>query len=116
MQEGRHSLSQVLREISHARYTKAEDLHRSIPATHDLGGLQAVMHKLVGTGVVETVAELAADIKQVPNRKAFLARQHGGNAVALDVLHGRAVLAFNLSGTEYLTHIGAAQSFGALGF
>src|SRR5208337_2946015 len=52
----------------------------------------------------------------IPDGEAFLARQHGGHAVALDVLHGRAELAVNLACAVEQNNILAGKVTRALAF
>src|SRR5229473_6549449 len=55
-----------------------------------------VSHTLCGS-VLQGGANLSCYVQQIPDREAFFARQHGGNAVALDVLHRGAELAVDLA-------------------
>ena len=48
--------------------------------------------------LLQAGANLPRNIQQIPDGEAFFARQHGGHAVALDVLHGRAELPVDLAG------------------
>ena len=66
--------------------------------------------------VIESLADLTADIEQIPDGEAFLARQHGLNAVALDVFHGGAELAVDFAGAIDQRDVGAAQIFSTLDF
>ena len=56
-----------------------------------------VSHTLCGS-VLQGGANLACYVQQIPDGEAFLTRQHSGNAVALDILHGSAELAVDLAG------------------
>ena len=61
--------------------------------------------------MIERAAHLPANIKQVPDREAFLASQHGGYAIALDVFHGGAELAVDYACAVNDREIGIAQDF-----
>jgi len=104
-----------MNKFSYARYTEAQDFDGAIPSAHDLGGFKAVMNELKRTGMIQAVAELAADIKEISDRKPFLAGEHRRNAVALHVIHCGAKLAVNFPGAIDLSDIWAAQNFGVFG-
>jgi len=72
------------------------------------------MHNSMRSQVVERAAQLPADVEKIPDRKSFFARQHGGDAVALHILHGGTELAFDHAGAEDGRNVGAAQCFRAL--
>src|ERR1700686_2485454 len=55
-----------------------------------------VSHTFCGS-VLQGGANLACYVQQIPDGETFFARQHGGNAVALDVLHRRAELAVDFA-------------------
>ena len=74
------------------------------------------MKDVVLVGVIECLANLAADVEQVPDGEAFLARQHGGNAVALDVFHGGAELAVDFSRAVDQRDVGTAEVLGGFCF
>ena len=61
-------------------------------------------------------AHLPGNIEQVPDREPLFARQHGRNAVALDVLHGGAKLGVDLAGAIEHDNVLAGQIAGALAF
>src|SRR5215472_14369393 len=65
--------------------------------------------------MTKAAAQLAADIEEVPDREAFFAGEHGGDAVALDVLHGGTELSFDFSGAINLGDIGTAENLAAFG-
>ena len=66
-------------------------------------------------GVFETAAQLPSDIEKIPNRKSLFARQHGGNAIALYIFHGRAELAFDFTCSHHVGDVRTAQNLGGLG-
>jgi hypothetical protein len=74
------------------------------------------VNEAVLLGVIEAAAQLAADIEQVPDGKSFFARQHGSDAVALDVLHGGAELAVDFRSAGYAGDVRAAQNLDAFHF
>src|SRR6266852_1041870 len=51
----------------------------------------------LGRSSIQTGADLASDIEQVPDREPFPAREHGRDTVALHVLHRGAELAIDLA-------------------
>src|SRR5579864_7444889 len=67
--QNRGKAGNVLHKIAHTGNTIAENLYGSVPAAHDFCGLEAVMDDLVRSCIIETIAELPADVEQVPNRK-----------------------------------------------
>src|ERR1700730_4002438 len=72
-----------------------------------------VSHPVRG-GLLQAGANLACYVQQIPDGEAFFARQHGGNAVALDVLHRGAELAVNLAGAVEKDNILAGEITRAL--
>src|ERR1700687_1402543 len=72
-----------------------------------------VSHILRGS-VLKAGANLTRNVEQIPDGEAFFARQHGGNAVALDVLHRGAELAVDLAGAVEKDNILAGEITGAL--
>src|SRR3984957_4919985 len=103
------------RELTRARHAKSQDFNCTVPAAHDLRGLQAIVKYLMGMCVIEAAANLPSNVEQVPNRKPFLTGQHGANTVALHILHGGAELAFDFSRAKNRHNVGAADGLGALG-
>src|SRR5579872_634577 len=115
MPNGRNCSAAVLQELSSARNAKTQNLDRPVPPAHDLRRFQAVMYEIVGAGVIQSAAQLASDIEKVPDREAFLPRQHGSDAVSLDVLHGSAELTFDFARAVDFADVGTAQNLGTLG-
>src|SRR6266446_6955057 len=74
-----------------------------------------VSHTLCGS-VLQGGANLARNVEQIPDGEAFLARQHSGNAVALDILHGSAELTVDLAGAVEKDNILAGEITRALAF
>src|SRR6267378_4469478 len=74
-----------------------------------------VSHTLRG-GLLQTGANLPRYVEQIPDGEAFFARQHSGNAVALDVLHGGAELAIDLASTVEKDNVLAGEIACALAF
>src|ERR1700758_144266 len=70
----------------------------------------------MGMSMIESQANLPADVQQVPDGKSFLPHQHGGNAVSLYVLHGGAQDLVDLTRTVELRDIRAVQSTDRIGF
>ena len=101
-------------KLAHAGDAESQNSYGSVPPAHDLGGLQTIVKYVVGVGVIEAAAHLPSDIEQVPNGKPFFARQHGGNAVALDIFHGGTELAFDFSRAGNRREVGVAQDLGGL--
>jgi len=66
--------------------------------------------------VIESLAGLTGYIEQIPDRKPFVARQHSGDAVALNVLHGSAKLLVDLFRAVELCNVWAGQWFRARDF
>ncbi len=94
----------------------AQDLHHPVPLHHDLGRLQRTMGHALRGSLLQTGANLPRNVEQIPDGEAFLARQHGSHAVALDVLHGRAELAVNLTGAVEQDNVLANELARALAF
>ena len=104
----------MLQKLPETGNSVAEDLDRSVPTTHDLGRFQTVMNNLMGSRMIQSGAQLASDIEQVPDRESFVARQHGRNAISLDVFHRRAELAINDARADHRAEIRTAQDLDAL--
>ena len=81
-----------------ARNAEAQNLYNAIPLHHDLRRFKAIMKNFSYVRVVKPLAGLSGDILQIPDGKSFFTGQHGGDAVALHVFHGRAQVAVNFSG------------------
>ena len=65
-----------------------------------------------GVRMVQSLADLTADIQQIPDGKPFLARQHGCNTVALHILHGSAEQAIDFPGAIKQCDILTVKGFG----
>src|SRR3979490_3412386 len=74
-----------------------------------------VSHILRGS-VLKAGANLARYVEQIPDGEPFFARQHSGNAVALDVLHRGTELAINLTSAVEMDDILAGEITRALAF
>src|ERR1700681_3597906 len=74
-----------------------------------------VSYTLCGS-VLQGGANLACYIQQIPDGEAFFARQHGGNAVALDVLHRGAELAVDLASAVEKDNVLAGEITRTLAF
>src|SRR5271166_5942620 len=74
------------------------------------------MDRTLSGSMLQPGTNLARNIKQVPDRKPFFARQHSGNAVALDVLHGRAELAVDFARTVKQDYVLTDEVSRALAF
>src|SRR6266478_4074528 len=74
-----------------------------------------VSHTLRG-GLLQAGANLARNVEQIPDGEAFFAGQHGGNAVALDVLHRGTELAVDLAGAVEKDKVLAGEIARALAF
>ena len=83
---------------AHGGDAVAENLDQPIPLHHDFRRFQRSVRHALGPGCVQTRAHLARDIQKIPDRKAFLAREHRRNAVSLDVLHRGTELALDFTG------------------
>ena len=103
-------------KVADAGNSEAENFYGAVPTAHDLGGLEAVVKDFVSVGVIQAAADLAADVEQVPDGKSFLAGQHGGDAVALDVLHGGTKLAFDFARAIDGSDVRTAEDLASLGF
>ena len=64
--------------------------------------------------LAERLRRLASNVFDVPDGKAFVARQHGGDAIALDVFQRCDELPFDLIHAEQLRNVVAAEHAGAL--
>src|SRR6202163_623062 len=74
-----------------------------------------VSHILRGS-VLKAGANLARNVEQIPDGEAFFARQHGGNAIALDVLHRGAELAVDFAGAVEKDNVLAGEIARTLAF
>src|SRR5882762_3497118 len=74
-----------------------------------------VSHTLRGS-LLQTGANLPRYVEQIPDGEAFFARQHGGNAVALDVFHRGAKLAVDLAGAVEKDNVLAGEIARTLAF
>jgi hypothetical protein len=106
--ENRWNARHLRREFADARYAEPENSYRAIPTAHYFCGFKAVMKNFMRVRVIEAAANLAADVEQIPNGKPLFVRQHGGDAVALDVFHGGAELAVDLARAENWSDVGIA--------
>src|SRR6202007_2266729 len=85
-------------------------------ATHNFGGLQAEMKDILRSGVIKAAAHLSSYVEQIPDGKSFLAGQHGGDAVALDIFHRRTKLSVDLPGAVNGREVRVAQTLDGLVF
>src|SRR5260221_5768257 len=74
-----------------------------------------VSHTLRGS-LLQAGADLARNVEQIPNGEAFFTRQHGGNAVALDIFHRGAELAVDFPCAVEKDNVLAGEIAGALAF
>ena len=74
------------------------------------------MEHVVFVSVVESLANLAADVQQIPDGEPFFARQHGRDTVALDVFHGGAELAIDFARAIHGGDVDTAEILGGFGF
>src|ERR1700674_5253396 len=74
-----------------------------------------VSHTLRGS-LLQTGANLSRYVEQIPDGEAFFARQHGGNAIALDVLHRGTELAVDLAGAVEKDNVLAGEIARTLAF
>src|ERR1700693_3808725 len=66
--------------------------------------------------MIEAAAHLPANIEKIPDGETFFAGEHGGDAVALDVIHGGAELPIDFSGAGNGGEVRVAERFGGLRF
>src|SRR5580704_3564308 len=85
MQNSRSSPQGLSGEGAHGRNSESQNLYRTVPRHHNLRGFKAVMHEVLGVGVIKTLTGLARDVLQIPNGKPFFAGEHSGYTVALDI-------------------------------
>ena len=93
----------------HLGNAEAQHLHHAIPLHHDLRGFERMMDHFVTAGMIESLANLAGDVLQVPNGKAIFARESGRNRVALNVFGGGEQLAVFVADSIQSGNVMAAQ-------
>ena len=57
----------MVRENARAGDAVTQNSYRAIPAAHDLGWFQTVMHNALRDRIIESATQLPPDIEQIPN-------------------------------------------------
>ncbi len=112
MQERRNA-GHLPGKLAHAGDSVSKNSDGTVPAAHNLGGLQAIVKYIERLSMIKAAAHLPSDIEEVPDGKAFFASEHGSDAVALYVFHRGIKLPVDFSGAVNGSKVGVAQSLGS---
>ena len=83
------------RRDAHRGDAEAQNFYGAVPAGHDFVWFEAEVENFAGMRVVQCCRALACNIFDVPDGEAFVARQHGGDAVALYIFQCGNKLSFD---------------------
>src|SRR5204863_8594475 len=85
-QDFRGGIGQCRSAGVHCGHAETKNFYQSVPLDHDFCRLEGSMNDSVSLGMVESLANLADDVLQIPDREAFVPRERGRYRISLNVL------------------------------